>query len=1146
MASSFAEPGPAGVVPPPPSRSPTSKSEARLRPRPATDPPPQPSWRLAVPAVVALLLAHPLLWSAVPVPLWTPALGLAFALMAWVGPARAVALLTIAAALLLLRHAAFDVPAGEWLHLARVGLDVGLLVAVPLLGWWLYSDCGRGGRRLNGPRAATLFIFLVPGVTATVAAAVRAVFLVVAAPVQEPLGLLFARLWLDHALGLVAVAPPLLVLLTTWLSAWGLARPESARDRAADPERGSVATSAPPPTAADWVEITALAIGAGLLCLLLSWLSLRRELMGWQLWGLQLLFTVWAAVRQGLRGGTLVAASAAALPLLTRQLWPTAEEPLFLALLQGHLFAQGTTALLVASAAMWARSHETGYRQVVAHIPVVIYSARLLPRVGGPLSPNALPGSGVAEVTLVSAASQGLLNCPADQLLGDYARWLACIHAEDREVVLAALDQLTRQEQPVSCEYRLAPAGDGSSRSGKEPTVNARPVRWVRDTLAPHRDADGRLVGWEGVVTDITEQRALADDLRRTTSMFNTLVGNLPAGVFFVQGTAGRPILVNARARQLLGQREDSSAGLDHLPRVYRLFRADGSLYPAEELPVYIALRHGRTTMRDDIVVHRPDGRRVPLVSWAAPVSLGGRGGPDAAVWVLEDLTAVHQAEAARKDSEGRLRAVIETMAEGLLVHDPRGVIVSCNPAAGTLFSLPPEQVRGRGVFDLGWVFVRENGTPLPREEHPSQVALRSGRPVRNVVLGAYPANATPLPGAVQPVPVRWLLAHAMPLVRPDQHGSSGVVTTLSDISGYVQAREAIRVSEERFRGLVEALPLMVVLLDRQMNLTYVNPATTAVSGYSLDEVRTLDAWSAVIQPEDRPPILELYRTALAGQPGRGEIRYRAKDGGERTAIVLVQPRYQGEGVIVGAMSLLVDVTRERQLERDLQRSQRLELIGRLASGVAHDFNNLLSVVLNLTDLARCHLPGDHPVHGDLRRITEAGEQAASLAGQLLAFSKQRAVPSRRVDVNRVVRRTLELLRATLPATIEVQPDLTTSNPEVCGDDTQVQQVVMNLCLNARDAMPHGGTMRVTTALGPGGRAVVLSVQDSGQGMTDAVRQRIFEPFYSTKETGSGLGLAIVQQIVESYRGTVEVDSRPQEGSRFRVSWPVASSGVGG
>src|SRR5439155_14675054 len=170
-----------------------------------------------------------------------------------------------------------------------------------------------------------------------------------------------------------------------------------------------------------------------------------------------------------------------------------------------------------------------------------------------------------------------------------------------------------------------------------------------------------------------------------------------------------------------LGQREDSSAGLDHLSQVYRLFRPDGSPYPVEELPVYQALRGGVAAMRDDIVVHRPDGRRVPLVTWAAPIRLGGPGQPDAAVWVLEDLTALHQAEAARRDTEGRLRTVVETMGEGLVVQDRKGTIVDLNPAACALLGAAPENLRGRALADLGWSLLSEDGAALPPEEYPAQ-----------------------------------------------------------------------------------------------------------------------------------------------------------------------------------------------------------------------------------------------------------------------------------------------------------------------------------------------------------------------------------------------------------------------------------------
>src|SRR5258708_6399605 len=230
--------------------------------------------------------------------------------------------------------------------------------------------------------------------------------------------------------------------------------------------------------------------------------------------------------------------------------------------------------------------------------------------------------------------------------------------------------------------------------------------------------------------------------------MFHALVSNMPAGVFFVSAKSGRPILVNQRARQLLGQREDFSARLEHLSTVYRLHRSDGTLYPVDDLPVCQALRRGAVSMRDDIVVHRPDGRRIPLITWAAPLELSHSGRTDAIVWVLEDLTALRQAEAACRETEGRLRTVIESLAEGLLVQDRHGTVVDCNTAALTLLgsgvrsqeSGVRSQESGVRSQESGvrkeaggpssltpdsWpltpevLWLREDGSPLPPEEHP-------------------------------------------------------------------------------------------------------------------------------------------------------------------------------------------------------------------------------------------------------------------------------------------------------------------------------------------------------------------------------------------------------------------------------------------
>ncbi len=196
-------------------------------------------------------------------------------------------------------------------------------------------------------------------------------------------------------------------------------------------------------------------------------------------------------------------------------------------------------------------------------------------------------------------------------------------------------------------------------------------------------------------------------------------------------------------------------------------------------------------------------------------------------------------------------------------------------------------------------------------------------------------------------------------------------------------------------------------------------------------------------------------------------------------------------------------------------------------------------MVLTLAELAQNSLPPDHPARDDLRRISYAGEQAANLAHQLLTFSKQRRVVPQRIDINRVAARTLELLRATLPRAIHIESALADAELPVQADEMQLQQVLMNLCLNARDAMPHGGHLSVRTEAVAGngqgpGDWIRLSVQDNGEGIPEEIQGSIFDAFFSTKERGTGLGLAMVRQIVEGFGGHVEVASQPGPGGPLR------------
>lgn len=940
--------------------------------------------------------------------LWLPGMGLGLVLVAWLG-VRIVPLLAID---LFLSRAVFRTQ-DSIVHILG---DSVLLAAEMGLSWWLYADLAHGRRRLEDPRSATVFLILVPGAVAAAMACIQALYWGWLTGPVEPFWTLASELWLSRALGILALAPPLLVVVTPLLMRHGL----TTQDKATNLPGGTEPL--------DWtwgeiIETTGLCVGAGILAFVLVSKHVYEGLPSWTLWGFSLLLVVWSSLRQGLRGGSLTAATGAIVVLSPASIMHISAADF--SPLQGNLLAQCSTALLVGASAGWIRASEARYRQVVGHIPVVLYSARLPRGLTASLKLLSSPGAGrshdakaetpgqlivqQAEVTLVSPACQAIYDCPPEELLGPYAAWLERIEPADREIVVAALAQLCLQKQPVTCEYRVLPAA--------KPGQAAPPVRWVRDTLVSFHSAERSLDGWEGVIEDITEQRALAQNLRRTNGMLQALVTYLPTGVFFVQGPMGQPVLVNQRARQLLGQREDLAAGVNHLSQVYRLFRTDGSEYPTDELPVTKALRHGTTCMANDIVVHRADGRRVPLITWAAPVDWTGLGNPDAAVWVLEDLTALQQAETARRESEARLRGVIETMAEGVVVQSQQGTIMDCNPAACTILGISHEDLLNRNSLGPEQGCLREDGSPFPRDDQPDHRVLKTGTPVRNLIMGV-PIGVD----GKHPKSIRWIFVNSMPL-----------------------------------------------------------PVGNAMAPYN-----------------------------------------------------------KGARVV----TTFADITAHRQTLDELQRAQRLELVGRLASGTVHDFNNLLTIMLGLAGLVQASLPSEHAAQQDLTRLMEAGEQAAHLAGQLLAFSKQNKLTPHAVDVNTVVVHSLKLLKGAMPANVMVEYDLEGDVLHVRADDNQLKQVVMNLCLNAREAMEKdGGRLTVSTAkikdkASPWYGWVQLSIEDTGHGIEQALQERIFEPFFSTKEHGTGLGLAVVRQIVETLGGRIKITSTPAQGTRMDVLLP--------
>ncbi len=1075
---------------------------------------------------------------------WLPGLGLGIALLSWLGwrvlPFLALDLLLVGC----LTHADLGV--------AFLLADASIHILHIALAWWLYHEIGRGSRWLDDPRSATLFLILVPSLLSALAAALEALCRL-AFPDGPPFMILAAQLWLSRMTGILVVVPFLIVAITPILMRYRLVAIEL--PPAFFGERESAASRV-----GDRIELAGLAIATSMLGVLLFWTHAQNSDAKWMLWATCLVLIVWTCIRQGLFGGCVTASIASALVLAAAQIFeiPAEVRPAVQSGIQGSLLAFCSSALLVGVSASWIRANETRFRHVVSRIPFVVYSARLPYGIPGYVAPNsgqprrdnkadihAGPSiSKIANVLLVSPACKQIFGCGPEELIGPFEHWLEQIVAEDRELVIASLTQLCLQKQPVTCEYRLVgPAAEAAGalnhQAAPPRSVPALAHRWVRDTLTPHYSEEGLVDGWEGLIEDITDQRTLSHNLRKLTNMLQVLVTNLPTGVYFVQAPLGHPLLVNARARQLLGQREDLSAGLATLSKVFRLHRPDGTEYPWEELPVCKALRQGMTCRANDIIVHRPDGRKIPLITWAAPIDLHNTGAPDAAVWVLEDWSAMQQAELAVRESELRLRAVIETMGEGVIVQDDAGIILDCNAAACAILGVRREQMIQQPGLLPHTECVREDGTTFPRAEQPDRRALRDHLPARGIILG-IPRD--------EEGKVRWLLVNSMPLpvgagvgLNPQK---ARIVTTFADITQQVAIQESLRLTKDKYQNLIESLPFMLVQRDRNFNITYLNPAACQLTGHSAEELMTPGFCDSIVHPDDQPMYAAAAQIVTQGKPTRIEGRFRTKDGSLKSVLAFFQPNLR-HGEVVGSTSLVVDITMQRRLEQELLHARHLELVGRLASGVVHDFNNLLMILMGMAGCAKAELAGDHPAQQFLSRIEDVGEQAAHLAGQLLTFSKQRPRQSRPVDINAVVTQTLRLAKGVMTASIEVETALDTALPTVLGDENQLKQVMMNLCINARDAMPNGGTLAIRTDRAappiPAGKSWVhLAIQDTGCGMAEEVRARVFEPFFSTKERGTGLGLAVVQQIVKEAGGVIDVWSKPGAGTRFDVWLPAS------
>ncbi|MCZ2439743.1 MAG: PAS domain S-box protein [Burkholderiales bacterium] len=393
-----------------------------------------------------------------------------------------------------------------------------------------------------------------------------------------------------------------------------------------------------------------------------------------------------------------------------------------------------------------------------------------------------------------------------------------------------------------------------------------------------------------------------------------------------------------------------------------------------------------------------------------------------------------------------------------------------------------------------------------------------------------------------------WVLSSGRVLARDGEGRPLRMSGTNLDISDRVRAEEALRERERELAKVLEHMPGLVSRVDRDGRYLFASPGYERWFGRPVSDIvgRTQREVLGSRRHDELKPLIE---RVLGGEIVTYEGRIRTA-GGERFVLGTMVPDRDPDGRIAGQFTFVTDISERKRAEEELQRAQqrllqaqKLEAMGTLAGGIAHDFNNMIGGILGHAELALHDLAHDHPAALALRQIRAAGQRARAMVQQILSFSQGGGVPATVLDLRAVVEEGMAGLRAQVPATVQLQIDLDQRPCLVVGDASQLHQVLLNLCMNAWQALGEGGG-RIRVAVRGDEREVCLQVSDDGHGIDEATRARLFDPFFTTKPAGqgTGLGLAVVHGIVQTHRGRIAVRSSADAGTSFTLSFPQAGT----
>ncbi len=630
-------------------------------------------------------------------------------------------------------------------------------------------------------------------------------------------------------------------------------------------------------------------------------------------------------------------------------------------------------------------------------------------------------------------------------------------------------------------------------------------------------------------IRDITERKQAEEALRASKDRYRMLFETMAQGAVY-QDADGRIVSANPAAERILGLTLDQMQGRTSMDPRWKAIHEDGSDFPGETHPSMVALRTGKEVRNVVMGVFNPQtGNHHWININAVPQFKPGETKPFQAYTTFDDITERKKAEQALLVSEAKMRGVMDALPDFVFTLDANGVFIDYHASRTEELALPPEVFLGKNVREV-----------LPQIAENSFSAMAAAK--KTGLVQSFEYKLQTMTGQIGEYEAR---------VAPTELGDFLVV--VRNITDRKRMENELRIysqhleemvfertrklaeSERRFRELADLLPQIVFELDDKGKLTFLNHAGFASLGLAEADLQSVNSLH-LFAPEDRDRATEGFRSRMRGEKSpSNEFTAIRRDGTTFPIALHVNPIVH-RGRTVGLRGIAIDITERKQMEGELLRSQRLATIGEMASMVGHDLRNPLT---GITSAAYYLRKKEGPKLSErskemLRMIEENVQRSEKIISDLLDYSKEIHMQTAQTDAKSITKNALRLVK--IPKTVHLV-DSTHDEPKIDVDIDKMTRALVNLIMNAVDAMPKGGTLRIKSRKSKGN--LEISVADTGVGITRDLAENIWSPLFTTKATGIGLGLPITKRFVEAHAGSVNIKTRPGKGSTFTVVLPI-------